>query len=226
MNRPKKNKTDNPILPEQSKDMVDERNLVHVEDSAEISIEDRISTYWLENKSIVSGSVMLLLLLVIGFNGARIYKSYEEEKVQISYSEAKKSKTLENFAQSNSGVYLGGLAALTIADESYSEEDYENALKFYSIASEALTDNILQGRALIGQAFCLYNNGNINEALDQLAAIAANTSLAEVAQVEAAYHLAVEAKGAGHDKQYDRYATQIKASSIASQWQQRLSIFD
>ena len=85
MNRPKKNKTDNPILTEESRDMLDERNLVDAEDSAEISIEDRISTYWLENKSIVSGSVMLLLLLVIGFNGTRIYKSYEEEKVQISY---------------------------------------------------------------------------------------------------------------------------------------------
>ena len=72
----------------------------------------------------------------------------------------------------------------------------------------------------------MYYNGNINEALDQLAAIAANTSLAEVAQVEAAYHLAVEAKGAGRDEQYNRYATQINASSIASQWQQRLSIFD
>ena len=226
MNRPKKNKIDNPMLPEGEKNIVDERNLVDAEDSAEISIEDRISTYWIENKSFVSVSVILLLLLIIGFNGVRIYKGYEEEKVQISYSEAKESKTLENFAESNSSEYLGGLAALAIADESYSKEDYEKALKFYSIASEALIDNFLQGRALIGQAFCMYYNGNINEALDQLVTIAANTSLAEVAQVEAAYHLAVEAKGAGRDEQYDSYATQIKASSIASQWQQRLAIFD
>ena len=226
MNRPKKNKTNNPFLPEDSNDMVDERNLVDAQDSAEISIEDRISTYWVENKSFVSGFIILLLVLVVGYNGARIYQSYEEEKVQISYSKTKDNETLEMFVQNNSGEYLGGMAALSIADESYSEEDYERALKFYSIASEALADNILEGRALIGQAFCLYYNGNINEALDHLAAIAANTGLAEVAQVEAAYHLAVEAKNSGRDEQYDRYANQIKASNIASQWQQRLSIFD
>ena len=92
MNRPKKNKTDNPIIPEQSKDMVDERNLVHVEDSAEISIEDRISTYWLENKSIISGSVMLLLLLVIGFNGARFTRAMRRKKFRFLILRRRKVK--------------------------------------------------------------------------------------------------------------------------------------
>ena len=226
MNRPKKNKIDNPTLPEEKNDIVDERNLVDLEDSSEVSIEDRISVYWMENKSFVSGSIILLLLLVIAFNGARIYKNFNEEKIQISYSEAKTNDTLGKFAESNSSGYLGGLAALTVADEAFAEEDFEKALKFYSTASQSLTDNVLQGRALIGQAFALYYNEQKGEALDQLEAIAANTSLAEVAQIEAAYHLAVEAKGAGRSEQYDRYATQIKASEIASQWQQRLAMFE
>ena len=231
MNRPKKNKIDNPTLPEEKNDIVDERNLVDLEDSAEVSIEDRISVYWMENKSFVSGSIILLLLVVIAFNGARIYKNFNEEKVQISYSEAKANDTLGSdalgsFAESNSSGYLGGLAALTVADEAFTEEDYEKALKFYSTASQALSDNVLQGRALMGQAFALYYNEKVSEALDQLEAIAANTSLAEVAQIEAAYHLAVEAKSAGRSEQYDRYATQIKASEIASQWQQRLVMFE
>ena len=226
MNRPKKNKIDNPTLPEEKNDIVDERNLVDLEDSAEVSIEDRISVYWMENKSFVSGSIILLLLLVIAFNGAHIYKNFNEEKVQNFYSEAKANDTLGSFAESNSSGYLGGLAALTVADEAFTEEDYEKALKFYSTASQALTDNVLQGRALIGQAFALYYNEQVSEALDQLEAIAANTSLAEVAQIEAAYHLAVEAKSAGRSEQYDRYATQIKASEIASQWQQRLVMFE
>ena len=226
MNRPKKNKINNPTLPEENNDIVDERNLIDLEDSAEVSIEDRISVYWMENKSFVSGSIILLLLLVIAFNGARIYKNFNEEKVQNFYSEAKANDTLGSFAESNSSGYLGGLAALTVADEAFTEEDYEKALKFYSTASQALTDNVLQGRALIGQAFALYYNEQVSEALDQLEAIAANTSLAEVAQIEAAYHLAVEAKSAGRSEQYDRYATQIKASEIASQWQQRLVMFE
>ena len=119
MNRPKKNKIDNPTLPEENNDIVDERNLVDLEDSSEVSIEDRISVYWMENKSFVSGSIILLLLLVIAFNGARIYKNFNEEKIHISYSEAKTNDTLGNFAESNSSEYLGGLAALTVADEAF-----------------------------------------------------------------------------------------------------------
>lgn len=226
MNRPKKNKIDNPTLPEEKNDIVDERNLVGLEDSAEVSIEDSISVYWMENKSFVSGSIILLLLLVIALNGARIYQNFNEEKVKNFYSEAKANNTLGNFAESNSSGYLGGLAALTVADEAFAEENFEKALKFYSIANQALTDNVLQGRALIGQAFALYYNEQKSEALDQLEAIAANTSLAEVAQIEAAYHLAIEAKVAGRSEQYDRYATQIKANEIASQWQQRLVMFE
>jgi len=226
MNRPSKNKRHNPTLPENSDVDVDERHLVDVEDSEEISIEDRISIYWMENKGFISGCIFVLALLIIGFNGMRIYKGHAEGKIQVAYAEAKASDTLAEFAQAHSNKDLGGLAALTVADQAYTAEEFEKALNFYSIAADALADNILAGRARLGQAFANFYNDNESAALAQLADIAGDSNLPEVARAEAAYHLAVEADVAGRTGEYDRYVAQIQASSIASQWQQRLAMYE
>lgn len=225
MNRPSKNKRHNPTLPE-NEDVIDERHLIDAEDSEEISIEDRISIYWMENKGFINGCVFVLALLIIALNGMRIYKNHAEARLQASYSEALANETLADFAQANSNKDLGGLAALTVADQAYAAGEFEKALNFYSIATDALADNILAGRARLGQAFANFYNGNDSDALAQLADIAANSSLAEVARAEAAYHLAVEADVAGRTEEYDRYVAQIEASPIASQWQQRLAMYE
>ena len=67
MNRPQKNKINNPTLPEEHQNLVDERNLVDVHESEEISVEDRISMYWMENKSFISSCIFVLALFIISF---------------------------------------------------------------------------------------------------------------------------------------------------------------
>lgn len=226
MNRPKKNKIHNPTLPDDQQDVVDERHLIDAGESEEVSLEDRISIYWMENKAFISGCICVLALLIIGYNGMRIYKQHAEGQIQAAYAEAMANETLADFAQAHANKDLGGLAALTVADEAYGAEDFEQALEFYSIAADALAGNILEGRALIGQAFALFYQGQESEALAQLAAIAADGSLPEAARAEAAYHLAVEADVAGRSEEYDRYVAQIQASPRASQWQQRLAMYE
>ena len=209
MNRPQKNKINNPTLPEDRQDLVDERNLVDVEKSEEISLEDRISMYWMENKSFISSCIFVLALLIIVLNGMRMYKSHAEVELQNTYAEATANETLADFAQANSNKDLGGLAALTVADQAYSAKEFNKALNFYGIAADALATNFLSGRALLGQAFANFYIGNEEAALVQLAEIAANNSLAEVARAEAAYHLAVEADVANRTEEYNRYIAQI-----------------
>lgn len=225
MNRPSKNKRHNPTLPENA-DVIDERHLIDVEDSEEISFEDRASIYWMKHKGFISGCIFVLALLIIAFNGMRMYKSHAEGQLKAAYAEALDTETLADFAQANSNKDLGGIAALTVADEAYTAAEFEKALNFYTIAANALADNILVGRARLGQAFAQFYNGQESEALAQLADIAADSSLAEAARAEAAYHLAIEANVAGRTQEYDRYVTQIQASTIASQWQQRLAIYE
>lgn len=226
MNRPQKNKIKNPTLPEDQQDLVDERNLVDVEESEEISVEDRISMYWMENKGFISACIFVLALCIIAFNGMRMYKGHADAKIQAAYAEAVENDTLADFAQANSNKDLGGLAALTVADQAYTAGEFEKALNFYRIAVDALADNILAGRARLGQAFANFYHGNKEAALSQLVEIATDSSLAEVARAEAAYHLAVEADVAGRTEEYDRYVAQIQASPIATQWQQRLAMYE
>jgi predicted negative regulator of RcsB-dependent stress response len=224
MNRPSKNKRHNPTLPDDA--VIDERNLIDVEDSEEISIEDRISIYWMENKGFISSCIFVLALLIIAFNGMRIYKDHAEAKLQAAYSEALSNETLSDFAEAHANKDLGGLAALTVADQAYTAKEFEKALNFYSIATGALEDNILAGRARLGQAFANFYNGNESDALAQLADIANDSNLAEVARAEAAYHLAIEADSAGRSEDYDRYVTQIQASTLGTQWQQRIAMYE
>ena len=93
MNRPQKNKINNPTLPENQQDLVDERNLVDVEESEEISLEDRISMYWMENKGFISSCIFVLALLIIALNGMHMYKSHAEAGLQNAYAEAIANET-------------------------------------------------------------------------------------------------------------------------------------
>lgn len=223
MNHPPKKKHKNPLMPED--DVVDERHLIDLEESADISFEDRVNVYWIENKSFIIGCIIALLLVVSGYQSMRIFKDRAEIAFQAEYAEAEANDALADFAKANSSKELGGFAALTTADAAYTDEDYAKALEFYNLAAGALTEPALAGRAQLGQAFALYQNGSTDEGLAKLNAITADSRLAEAVRAEAAYHLAIEADAAGNTAEFEAFAAQINDSPLAGQWQQRLSYY-
>jgi hypothetical protein len=223
MNHPPKKKRKDPLMPDEQ--TVDERHLIDLEDSAEISFEDRVQIYWMENKSFIMGCISVLLLVVVAYQGLRILKASSEAALQAEYAAADSNGTLAEFAKANSGKAIGGFAALSIADTAYTDEDYATALEFYTLAAGALEEPTLAGRAQLGQAFATYQSGNSAEGLAKLNAITADSRLAEAARAEAAYHLAIEADSAGNSEEFERFAAQINTSTLAGQWQQRLSYY-
>lgn len=223
MNRPNKQRIKNPTLPEDQQ--IDERHLVDTEDSEEISFEDRIRLYWMDNKGFISGCIILLALLIIAFNGMKMYGSYAESKIQSAYVDAKKSASLKDFVQTYSNKSLGGLAALEVADAAYGEEDFETALEFYEAAQAAVGNDLLRGRAVIGKAFAAYYTGQGDQALAQLRAVADDATLPDAIRGEAAYHLAVHADVSGDSETFETYSQQLANKSSAGQWQQRMQMY-
>ncbi len=220
MNHPPRKKHKNPLLPDDQQ--VDERNLIDLEDSFALSIEDRLSIYWQENKGFLIGCIIVLMLTVVGYQGMRILKEQTEAALKNEYAEADANNTLDEFARTHSDKALGGFAALKLADEAYANSDFGTALEFYDLAGAALEEPALAGRAKLGLAFSLYNDGKPEEGIAQLNAITSDTSLSEAARAEAAYHLAVEAHTAGRKAEFSSYAAQVSNSKFASQWQQRI----
>ena len=223
MNRPKKHKVKNPTLPDDQQ--VDERNLIEAEESEEISFEDRIHMYWMENKGFISGCIALIALAIIGFNGMRIYVNYAEEKVQTAYAEAFANNALKEFALDYSGKPLAGLAAMDVADAAYAADDFETAIQFYDIAVKSSESDILIGRAKLGLAFSAYHSGNKDAGLAQLSEIASDSAQPEAIRAEAAYHLAIDADVSGDEDAFEQYASQVAGSSLAGQWQQRMQMY-
>ncbi len=223
MNRPKKTKPQDPLLPEDQQ--IDERNLIDLEDAAEISFEDKMNVYWMENKGFILTCILILFVAVIGFQGARIFIQHNETAHREAYAEARTNETLAEFAKKNSDSALGAFAALDIADEAYEAKEFLKAKEFYSIAASGLKGTLLEGRALIGQAFAQYSAGEQSDGLALLAAISANSDLSQASRAEAAYHMAIEADAAGRTDEFESYVAQIEEFNMVPQWQQRLSYY-
>jgi len=110
-------------------------------------------------------------------------------------------------------------------DSAYAAADYATAEEFYSIAADAFTNDLLLGRARIGQAFAKFYQGDPEQGLAQLRAIAADNMLPAAIRAEAAYHLAIEADVAKDTAGFESYASQVNSSASVGQWQQRMQIY-
>ncbi len=223
MYRPSKKKNQNTDTP--GNNTADDRHLIDTEESAELSIEDKISLYWMENKTFIAGCVAVLVLVLVGINGMRMYASGIQSKQQAAYAEAAAEGSLDAFARDNSGDALGGLAALTLADEAYSQDNHAEADEFYTLALEGLSDNILAGRARLGQAFARYRGGDPEAGIALLNAIYADTALPSAILAEAAYHLAVHAYAAGDLTSFRSFAERIATLDQSGQWQRRIDTY-
>lgn len=223
MKRPQHKKNKN-LLPEAKDEAadIDERNLVDAEESADIAIEERVSMYWMENKAFVSGCIAVLALVIIGFNGVRIYGDYAAQKQQSLYLEAQASDSLESFATDYPTLDLGGFAALKAADAAYEAEAYESAKENYARAIAALKDPLLVSRARLGHAFAANKAGDSETAQGELEALAAAPENAAIIRAEALYYLALSAHLENRETDFSNLAEQMDGIAQAGPWQQRL----
>lgn len=223
MKRPQHKKHKN-LLPGQKDEAanIDERNLIDAEETTDIAFEERVSMYWMENKAFVSGCIAILALVIIGFNGVRIYGNYATAQQQAGYLEAQSEDTLESFAKDHSQVDLGGFAALRVADAAFEAEELDRAREYYALASTALTDPLLRNRARLGHALSMREAGELEAAHVELETLANDPNAAQILRAEAIYYLAVSAHLENRTEALDSFSEQIEALPQAGPWQQRL----
>jgi predicted negative regulator of RcsB-dependent stress response len=125
MNHPAKNKKKTVDAIE---DSVDERNLIDLDEAVELSVEEKIKLFWIQNKQSVIGLLAITLVAIIGFNGASLWQDYKIEQLQARYSDAQANDTLAEFADAHSQHKLGAFAALSVADQAYQDKDFSLAL--------------------------------------------------------------------------------------------------
>ncbi|QTF92302.1 hypothetical protein, partial [Halomonas sp. BM-2019] len=206
--RPAKKKVKDPITgAEPGKNpSVDERNLIDAAESASLSFEDRVRIYWDENRAFIIGSIVVLLVVVVGYQGLVAFQNIRERAVRDEF--ALVGDDLDErkaFVERRGNTPQGGFAALSVA------------------AIEALRDSPLAGRAHMGRAISALRGGDVAEGEAMLKAIADNRDLPQAARAEAVFHLAIIALSQGDSAQLESRAAQLDAMPFAQVWQNRLA---
>ena len=224
-NRPAKNKVKDPVtgVARDPNPSVDERNLIDAAESASLSFEDRMRIYWDENRAFIVGSIIVLLLVVVGYQGLVAFQNSRERAVRNEF--ALLGDDLDErkaFVERRGSTPQGGFAALAIADEYFENGDYAEAAVFYQKAIDALRDNPLAGRAHLGRAMSPLRDGDTDQGHAMLEKIADNRNLPQAARAEAVFHLALIALSNGDSAQLEARAAQLDSMPFAQIWQSRL----
>lgn len=216
---PKKPK--NPLFPDNQQDSLNE---VIDSKNSELSSNERILSYWENNKSSIIGAIIISVIVIVGIQGYKIAEQNAELKLQNAYQEASLNDSLESFAVNHSDTTLGGFASLELANKAYEASDYKAALEFYAQAESALVDSPIKDKASIGIAFARYQIDQ-EDGLLALESLFSNFDVLESVRAEAGYVLLVDAKSKGDDAKAKSLAEAINAFDNAGSWKFRINQF-
>ena len=216
---PKKPK--NPLFPDNQEDKPNE---AIDSTNSELSSNERILSYWENNKSSIIGAVIISTIVIIAVQGFKMAEQKAELALQNAYQEATLNDSLESFVGSHSDTALGGFAALELANQAYEANDFPLALEYYTAAEIALVDSPLKDKAIIGLAFARYQIDQ-EDGLSALENLFANYDILESVRAEAGYVLLVDAKTKGDEAKVEALAEAINAFDNAGSWKFRINQF-
>lgn len=131
----------------------DERKTVVLDEDLEgVEFEDKVWLYWTRNKNFIVFSVILVLAVIIGVQGFKMYKASRAASLASAYEAVSSDSQLLEFAKSNAGTPLAGAVQIQVADAAYSSGDYAKAASLYDSSARELSGTVLFGRAKLGAA--------------------------------------------------------------------------
>lgn len=128
-------------------------------------------------------SVVFLSILYVGIAQ---YQKVQDAKCKSTYLDASTEDKKKAFVQEFATSPLGGKVALELGDSLYTQEQYDEALKYYDIASQSLIRTSLRGRLYLGKAMCFLRLQKIEQAKQMLTRLLQDKDIIGQTRAEAA----------------------------------------
>ena len=156
------------------------------------ALHDPLYQWWQSYGGVLIAAAVLVLAGTGIYFGVQAYRGQQETQREAAYLAALDRGELASFAQENRGHAIGGLAALEVGQERYAQGDWEEAVRYLTLAVSALEDHPVREKARLDLAVARYRAGNPTEARILLTAIADDEALFPASRAEALYLLAIQ----------------------------------
>lgn len=182
-----------------------------------------VQKFWEKNRTMVLMLCVVVLLVIIGFQGVRYFNEMRDQNAKEAYAKVATGspERLAAFAAEYPNHPLAGVAQLQMADAKYSAGDFSAALAGYQKAQTALTNATLKARARLGGAVSRLANGDQAGAEADLKALGADASTDKNIRAEATFHLATIANEAGRSDEFRQLLGEVEKLDGMGAWAQR-----
>jgi hypothetical protein len=210
-----------PALPSSPKPAGDDRNLVAIDATTAVSLEEKLHIFWKNNGNAVLILCGLVILGIIAKFGWDYVSDQKELDIEKDYAAATTPEQKKAFAASHADHSLGGVAALQAADAAVTAGKPADAIASYEQAGAALKDGPLAARAKFGAALAKVLAGKTAEGMTALKQFADDSTQPKGLRTEALYHLTSIAVDNGSAADAQKYSGQAAAIDSSSPWTQR-----
>ena len=210
-----------PATPSGSKPTGDDRNLVAVDATTAVTLEDKLNLFWRQNGTAVLALCGLVLVGIIAKGGWDYLSRQKELDVEKAYAAATTPEARKAFVAAHPDHSLAGIEQLRLADDAYAAGKAAEALAGYEKTLTIIKDGPLAARAQLGRALAKIQTGKAADGAADLKQLAGDPSQFKGVRAEAAYQLTSLAADAGNGADVQKYADQLMAIDPASAWAQR-----
>jgi hypothetical protein len=210
-----------PATPSPSKSAADDRNLIAVDATSAITLEEKLHVFWEKNGTAVLALCGLVLLGIVAKGGWDYLGRQKELDVEKDYAAAATPEARKAFIAAHPEHSLSGIAQLRLADDAYAAGKFSDALTGYESTLKIIKDGPLAARAKLGAALAKLSTGKAAEGTADLKQLAGDPNQFKGVRAEAAYQLTSLSAEAKNGADVQKFADQLMSIDPSSAWAQR-----
>lgn len=155
----------------------------------ELPLEDKMWLLWQRYSRYLILVIALLIFGFLGIKGIGWYKSWQIEKLQNEFRDARSEGRELALAEKNIKEPLAGAVFTSLADQQVDERQFDEALVNYKKAFKSLQGTPVGDRIQLGIAMVTYIKGDKEDGIELLKKLVNNEEHMSVIRAEAAYQL-------------------------------------